>query len=249
MKYDYVAELTKMIDKSDNIVFFCGAGVSTESGVKDYRSKDGLYNTIKEYGVSPEKILSRSFFKENPEIFYDFFRKYFIIEAEPNHAHKAMAKLEKMGKVRAVITQNIDNLHQKAGSANVVELHGNTREFYCDVCGREDNTEDVMNKIMSGIVPKCAHCGGVVRPRVVMYEEMLHKDVPEKAIWHIDNADMLIVGGTSLVVNPAASFVRYFRGKYFVIINKTETPYDCNANLIIRDNIGVVFEKVMKEIR
>lgn len=242
-------KLIEMINDSKNIVFFGGAGVSTESGVKDYRSKDGLYNTIKEYGVSPEKILSRSFFRENPEVFYDFFRNYFVIKAEPNHAHIAMAQLEKMGKLRAVITQNIDNLHQKAGSTNVIELHGNTREFYCDSCGREDITDKVMDKILSGNVPKCSRCGGVIRPKVVMYEEMLHENVPETAIWHIDNADMLIVGGTSLVVNPAASFVRYFRGKYFVIINKMETPYDHKANLVIRENIGEVFEKVMKEIK
>lgn len=244
-----IKELIEMIKDSKDIVFFGGAGVSTESGVKDYRSKDGLYNTIKEYGVSPEKILSRSFFRENPEVFYDFFRNYFVINAEPNHAHIAMAQLEKMGKLRAVITQNIDNLHQKAGSTNVIELHGNTREFYCDSCGQEDVTDKVMDKIMSGNVPKCSRCGGVIRPKVVMYEEMLHENVPETTIWHIDNADMLIVGGTSLVVNPAASFVRYFRGKYFVIINKMETPYDHKANLVIRENIGEVFEKVMKEIK
>lgn len=243
-----IKELIEMIKESNNIVFFGGAGVSTESGVKDYRSKDGLYNTIKEYGVSPEKILSRSFFRENPEVFYDFFRNYFVIKAEPNNAHKAMAQLEKMGKLRAVITQNIDNLHQKAGSTNVVELHGNTRDFYCDLCGKEEETDKVMETILSGTVPKCSRCSGVIRPKVVMYEEMLHENVPETAIWHIGNADMLIVGGTSLVVNPAASFVRYFRGKYFVIINKMETPYDHKADLVIRENIGEVFEKVMKEI-
>lgn len=243
-----IAKFAKMINECNNIVFFGGAGVSTESGVKDYRSKDGLYNTVKDFGVSPEKILSISFFRKNPEIFYDFFRKYFVIEAEPNSAHKAIAELEKLGKLKAVITQNIDNLHQKAGNTEVIELHGNTREFYCDACGKDENTEKVMDQIMAGNVPKCIHCGGVIRPRVVMYEERLHEDVPERAICNIENADMLIVGGTSLVVNPAASFVRYFQGKYLVIINATETPYDNTANLIFREKIGDVFEKVMNEI-
>lgn len=243
-----IDKFAEMIKECDNIVFFGGAGVSTESGVKDYRSKDGLYNTVKDFGVSPEEILSRSFFRKNPETFYDFFRKYFVIEAEPNYAHKAIAQLEKMGKLRAVITQNIDNLHQKAGSSEVIELHGNTREFYCDACGKEENTKTVMEEITTGKVPRCVRCGGVIRPKVVMYEERLHENVPERAIWNIENADMLIVGGTSLVVNPAASFVRYFQGKYLVIINATETPYDNTANLIIRDRIGDVFEKVMNEI-
>lgn len=245
MKIDKLGE---MIKDCNNIVFFGGAGVSTESGVKDYRSKDGLYNTVRDYGVSPEEILSHSFFTQNPEIFYDFYRKYFVIDAKPNEAHKALARLEKMGKLKAVITQNIDNLHQKAGSENVIELHGNTREFYCDECGLEAKTNVVMQQIMSGEVPKCNSCKGVIRPRVVMYEEMLHKDVPERAIGYIENADLLIVGGTSLVVNPAASFVKYFRGKYFVIINKLETPYDDAADLVIRENIGEVFEKVMEII-
>lgn len=244
----YIDKFAEMINECNNIVFFGGAGVSTESGVKDYRSKDGLYNTVKDFGVSPEKILSRSFFRKNPDVFYEFFRKYFVMEAEPNQAHKAIAELEKKGKLRAVITQNIDNLHQKAGSCEVIELHGNTREFFCDACGKKENTPKVMEEIMAGNVPKCVHCGGVIRPNVVMYEERLHENVPERAIWNIDNADMLIVGGTSLVVNPAASFVRYFRGKYLVIINATETPYDSKAQLVIREKIGDVFEKVMSKI-
>lgn len=242
-----IAKFAEMINECSNIVFFGGAGVSTESGVKDYRSKDGLYNTVKDFGVSPEQILSRSFFKKNPEVFYEFFRKYFVIEAEPNDAHKAIAELEKKGKLRAVITQNIDNLHQKAGSTEVIELHGNTREFFCDACGEKEDTKKVMEEIMSGNIPKCIHCGGVIRPNVVMYEERLHEDVPERAIWNIENADMLIVGGTSLVVNPAASFVRYFHGKYLVIINATETPYDSKADLVIREKIGDVFKKVMNK--
>ncbi len=238
----------RMLRESDNIVFFGGAGVSTESGVKDYRSEDGLYNTVKDYGVSPEEILSIGFFRQNPDVFYHFYRNYFITDAAPNPAHQALSELERMGKLRAVITQNIDNLHQTAGSREVIELHGNTREFFCDSCKKAEDTEKVLDVILQGNVPKCSHCGGLLRPRVVMYGEMLHENVPETAIWHIENADLLIVGGTSLVVQPAASFIRYFRGKHLVIINKLETNFDKNADLVIRDPIGEVFEKAMKEI-
>lgn len=243
-----IKQFAEMIGECENIVFFGGAGVSTESGVKDYRSKDGLYNTVKEYGVPPEEILSHHFFFEHTDVFYDFYRKYFIIEAQPNDAHNALAELEKSGKMSAVITQNIDGLHQKAGSRRVVELHGTANEFYCLKCCEKGDFERVIDDIKSKSIPKCPNCGGVMKPKVVLYEEQLYDSVAEEAVRLVSGADMLIVGGTSLAVYPAASFVRYFRGKYIIIINKSETDYDCNADLVIRENIGEVFEKVMKEI-
>ena len=238
----------EMIKESNNIVFFGGAGVSTESGVKDYRSEDGLYNTVKDYGAPPENILSRTFLSRNPQVFYAFFRKYFTIDVEPNNAHKALCELEKRGKLSAVITQNVDGLHQKAGSNNVIELHGTANEFYCFSCGKKPDNKEVLKLIKEGYLPRCKSCGVLLKPNVVLYEESLKADVIEKAIDTISNADMLIIGGTSLVVEPAASFVRYFEGKYTVMINTTETEYDGNADLIIRDKIGEVFEKVMKEL-
>ncbi len=244
-----IKQFIRMIEECDNIVFFGGAGVSTESGVKDYRSKDGLYNTVKEYGVSPETILSHTFFFSHTDIFYDFYRKYFIIESEPNPAHKALAELEQMKKLKAVITQNIDGLHQKAGSRNVIELHGTAGEFYCSKCKKKGNADNIIDEIKNGNIPQCTACGGVMKPKVVLYEEPLYDGVTEAAIDYVSKADMLIVGGTSLAVYPAASFVRYFRGKYIVILNKSETDYDKNADLVIRENIGEVFEKAMKEIR
>lgn len=242
-----IEQLANMIKECNSIVFFGGAGVSTESGVKDYRSQDGLYHTVKEYGFSPEEILSHNFFFQNTDIFYDFYRKYFIIEAEPNNAHKALAKLEASGKLKAVITQNIDGLHQRAGSKNVIELHGTAEAFYCVCCGKQGDTDKVLSAIKNKNVPKC-QCGGIMKPKVVLYGENLYDGVAESAIHHIENADMLIVGGTSLAVYPAASFVRYFGGKYIVMINKSETGYDDSANLLIRENIGEVFGNVMKEL-
>ena len=238
-----------MINECDNIVFFGGAGVSTESGVKDYRSKDGLYNTVKDYGVSPETILSIGYFEEHPDIFYDFYRKYFTMEVEPNKAHKALADLEIKGKLKTVITQNIDGLHQKAGSKNVIELHGTTKRFYCHSCNKALALEEVMKEIKAEEIPKCKYCGGIAKPKVVLYGEMLYDGVAESAIEYIANADMLIVGGTSLAVQPAASFVRYFRGKYIVIINKTATDFDNKADLVFRESIGSVFERVMDKVK
>lgn len=243
-----IKQFAEMIKECNNITFFGGAGVSTESGVKDYRSQDGLYNTVKDYGVSPEEILSHSFFFQHPETFYDFYRKYFIVDVEPNNAHKALAKLEAMGKLKAVITQNIDGLHQKAGSKNVIELHGTASEFNCGACGEGADSKEVVDIIKSGQVPKCKHCNGLMKPKVVLYGENLYEGVPEAAVESISKADMLIVGGTSLAVQPAASFVRYFRGRYIVMINRSETEYDNNADIIIREKIGEVFEKVMKEM-
>lgn len=246
---DNINKFAEMIRKCNKIVFFGGAGVSTESGVKDYRSEDGLYNTVKEYGVSPETILSRSFFMKNPEIFYDFYRKYFIIDAEPNSAHKALAKLEKDGKLSCIITQNIDGLHCKAGSKNVIELHGTADKFYCRSCAESADSKEIIKTITDGKVPKCRQCGGVMKPKVVLYEEPLYDGVAQDAVRYISQADMLIVGGTSLAVYPAASFVGYFRGKYIVMINKSETDFDSNADLVFRDSIGKVFEQVMNILK
>lgn len=243
-----IEKFASMINECSNIVFFGGAGVSTESGVKDYRSQDGLYNTVKDYGVSPEIILSRSFFFQNTQIFYDFYRKYFIIDVKPNNAHLALSELEKRGKLKAVITQNIDGLHQMAGSKNVIELHGTASEFSCCECHKNAQNSDVIDEIKKGNVPKCKYCGGIMKPKVVLYEEPLYDGVTDKAIEYIENADMLIVGGTSLAVYPAASFVEYFRGKYIVMINKSETGFDGRADLLFKENIGEVFEKVMKYI-
>lgn len=240
-----IKKFAEMLEECNNIVFFGGAGVSTESGIKDYRSKDGIYSTVREYGVSPEVILSHTFFFEDTETFYDFYKKYFIVDAKPNYAHKALAELEKMGKIKAVITQNIDGLHQSAGSKNVIELHGTTSEFYCNSCYKTESAERVNKQILNGNVPKCEACGGIMKPKVVLYEESLYEGVAESAVKYISNADMLIVGGTSLAVYPAASFVNYFRGKYIVMINKSETALDSKADLVINDSIGKVFKEVM----
>ena len=244
-----VKRFAEMINECKKIVFFGGAGVSTESGVKDYRSQDGLYHTVKDYGVPPEVILSHEFFFHNTATFYDFYRKYFIIEVQPNAAHKALAELEKLGKLKAVITQNIDGLHQRAGSKHVIELHGTAGKFQCIACGQDANAQEAIEEIKRGKIPKCKSCGGMMKPKVVLYGENLYDGVAEAAVDNIANADFLIVGGTSLAVQPAASFVRYFRGKYLVIINQSETDYEGNADLVIRDRIGEVFQKTMKEIR
>jgi len=242
------AELAKMISECKSIVFFGGAGVSTESGVKDYRSRDGLYTTVKEYGVSPEVILSHDFFAREPEVFYDFYRRFFMADAEPNPAHLSLAELERMGKLSAVITQNIDGLHQKAGSRKVIELHGTAKEFYCYKCRKSFPGSESIEQIRAGNVPKCRVCGGVMKPKVVLYGEQLYEGVAENAVSFIDKADMLIVGGTSLAVYPAASFLDYFRGKYLVLINKSETPLDSKADIVINHSIGEVFAETMKLI-
>lgn len=243
-----ISSLANMINECNNIVFFGGAGVSTESGVRDYRSKNGLYETVKEYGVPPEKILSRSFFDQSPEIFYDFYRKYFMIDTEPNPTHKALSELEKRGKLKAVVTQNIDGLHQKAGSKTVIELHGTSSLFICSPCKSVHPSEKFTEMIKNGDIPKCPDCGAVMRPKVVLYEEPLYPGVGDSAIDYISNADMLIVGGTSLAVYPAASFLEFFGGKYVVVINKSETTLDMKADLVINDSIGKVFADVMKEL-
>ena len=234
--------LKKWIEESDNIVFFGGAGVSTESGIPDFRGEKGIFKAVSDYGVRPEVILSHSFFKVNKDVFFDYYKKNLVcLDAKPNKAHIALAKLEEEGKVKAVITQNIDNLHQKAGSKNVLELHGTLYKNYCIKCGQQYDMEYVMN---GPIVTKCEKCGGVVRPDVVLYEESLDTDVLEKAVYYIQNADVLIVGGTSLAVYPAAGLINYYRGNKLVLINKSETGYDSRADLIIRENIGEVLGKI-----
>lgn len=226
-------DLQSMIDESSRIVFFGGAGVSTESGIPDFRSADGLYN--QKYRYPPEQIISHSFFLHNPEEFYRFYRDRMIYqEAKPNAAHLKLAELERAGKLSAVITQNIDGLHTDAGSRNVIELHGSIRRNRCMNCGRPYTLEQIINT--SG-VPHC-ECGGVIKPDVVLYEEPLDEDCINRAINAISGADMLIIGGTSLVVQPAAGFIGFFRGKYLAVINKTPTPADKKADIVINASIG-----------
>lgn len=239
-----IEEFAKIIKKSQNIVFFGGAGVSTESGLKDYRSADGIYNTALCYGMPPEEILSHDCFYENTELFYRFYRDYFTVKAEPGNAHKVVAQLEKTGKNVSVVTQNIDGLHQKAGSTKVFELHGNAQKFYCVNCGKKYGAECLeTNKN----VPRC-ECGGVIKPVVTLYGEMLDEKTVSKAIEAIKNADLLIIGGTSLGVYPAAGFIRYFGGEKIVIINKEKTHFDSNADLVFHESIGEVLSNAVKII-
>lgn len=237
--FDPIATLRTWIKESSNIVFFGGAGVSTESGIPDFRSVDGLYN--QKYKYPPETIISHSFFERDPEEFYRFYRDKLIIKgAKPNAAHLRLAELERQGKLKAVITQNIDGLHQLAGSRNVLELHGSTLRNYCLRCGRTYGVEAIEN--CTG-VPKCA-CGGTIRPDVVLYEEGLDSEILQKSVRAIAEADVLIVGGTSLVVYPAAGLINYYRGNKLVLINKSPTAYDSQANLLISEKIGEVFSQV-----
>ena len=230
-----IVKLQELIDQHDNIVFFGGAGVSTESGIPDFRSQDGLYH--QKYDFPPETILSHTFFLNHPEEFYKFYRDKLIVKGvKPNKAHIALAKLEEKGKLKAVITQNIDGLHQMAGSKNVLELHGSTLRNYCMDCGKSYDIDYIEN---SKGVPKC-ECGGIIKPDVVLYEEMLNDDTITKSVQYISNADVLIIGGTSLNVYPAAGFINYFRGSKLVIINKAATSADKNAYLVISEPIGEV---------
>ncbi len=230
-------KLQEIIQGSDNIIFFGGAGVSTESGIPDFRSVDGLYNL--KYKYSPETMISHSFFVHSTEEFYDFYKNSMIfLNARPNAAHIRLAELEKQGKLKAVITQNIDGLHQAAGSKNVLELHGSVHRNYCMECGR---FYDVHTIVESKGVPKCS-CGGTIKPDVVLYEESLNQEVLEKSVEYIENADVLIIGGTSLVVYPAAGLINYYRGNKLVLINKSSISMDKRANLVINDSIGKVFE-------
>ena len=228
--------LQKWVQQSDNIVFFGGAGVSTESGIPDFRSTDGLY--FQKYDNPPETILSHHFFLERTEDFYKFYReKMLYLDALPNRAHKKLAELEQTGKLRAVITQNIDNLHQQAGSENVLELHGSVYRNYCMKCGKFYPVEEI---VRSKGVPYCS-CGGIVKPDVVLYEEPLNQSVIQRSIEAIHDADMLIIGATSLAVYPAAGLINYYQGKKLVLVNKTQTPYDRQADLVISASIGELF--------
>lgn len=234
-----ISQLQNMINECNNIVFFGGAGVSTESNIPDFRSADGLYQ--QKYHYSPEEIVSHSFFMHKTNDFYDFYKeKMMFLDAKPNPAHLKLAELENAGKLKAVITQNIDGLHQAAGSKNVLELHGSILRNYCMRCEKFYDAAYVKNA--SGI-PTCT-CGGIVKPDVVLYEESLDSDIINRSIEAIASADMLIIGGTSLVVYPAAGFIDYFRGKYLVVINKSETSKQVRADLIIREPIGEVMKQI-----
>ena len=236
-----IGALQEIIDESKNIVFFGGAGVSTESGIPDFRSEDGLYH--EKYSYPPERIISHSFFLTKPEVFYCFYKeKMLCLDAEPNAAHRKLAELEQAGKLKAVVTQNIDGLHQKAGSKMVYELHGSIHRNYCLRCRKFYSAKFI--KESEGI-PYCS-CGGVIKPDVVLYEESLDSKTIEDAVTAITNADTLIIGGTSLVVYPAAGFIDYFRGKHLVLINKAETGRAVRAELSIHAPIGEILAEINK---
>lgn len=236
---DKVQELQRMIDESQRIVFFGGAGVSTERNIPDFRSSDGLYNETYQY--PPEQVVSHTFFVQRTEMFYEFYKnKMMFLDAKPNAAHKKLAEMEQAGKLTAVITQNIDGLHQMAGSKHVWELHGSIHRNYCQRCGKFYDAAYV--KESEGI-PRC-ECGGIIKPDVVLYEEGLDKRTIQNSVQAISEADMLIIGGTSLVVYPAASFIDYFHGKYLVVINKSATPRDSQADLCIQEPIGKVLGEI-----
>ena len=264
MNEEKIEKFIKMVDESSNIVFFGGAGVSTESGIPDFRSRDGLYN--QEYDYPPEEILSHTFFYKKPEEFYRFYRKKILLDGiEPNITHYKLAELEKKGKLKAIVTQNIDGLHQKAGSETVFEVHGTVARNFCLKCRKfysGDETkrlidedcekrlkagENIDGKLKSGErrfgLPKC-ECGGLIKPDVVLYEEGLDDTTWSNACSYISRADMLIVGGTSLVVYPAAGLINYYKGKKLVLINKSSTPYDSSANLVLNVGLGEVFSRI-----
>lgn len=231
-------QLKQWISESSRIVFFGGAGISTESGIPDFRGVDGLYH--QQYQYPPETIISHSFYRQNPQEFYRFYKNRMLFpEAEPNRAHLALAKLEAEGKLKAVITQNIDGLHQAAGSKEVLELHGSVHRNYCTRCGKFYSQEDILNMDEPDGIPRCS-CGGTIKPDVVLYEESLDQEVLSRSVEYITRADMLIVGGTSLTVYPAAGLIDYYRGNRMVLINKTVTPMDSRADLVISGQLGEV---------
>ena len=238
------ARLKEIIDESQNIVFFGGAGVSTESNIPDFRSEQGLYHAKQVYGYAPEEILSHTFFVQHTETFFDYYKNNLIYpDAQPNQAHLALAYLEQQGKLKAIVTQNIDGLHQKAGSRKVYELHGSILRNYCMDCGAAYDLDDTLDPAhCRGSIPICPQCGGIIKPDVVLYEEALDEDCMLGAIRAIEAADTLIIGGTSLAVYPASGLIRYFRGKHLVLINKQPTPYDGKADLVIHAAIGKVME-------
>ncbi len=245
---DLIKQAVEIIKSSENIVAFTGAGASTESNIPDFRSDKGLYKKEKEeYGYPPEVMLSHSFFIRHPDKFYEFYKKEIIHkDALPNPCHIALAKLEEAGKVKAVITQNIDGLHQKAGSRNVLELHGSIYRNHCISCKKFFDLDYILSS--NELVPKCDKCGSIIKPDVVLYEEPLDSDVLEDSITHISEADCLIVIGTSLVVYPAAGLIEYYKKNKLIMINKTPTPYDWKANIIIRENAGVTMKKILEEL-
>lgn len=232
----------KIVDKSKSIAFFGGAGVSTESGIPDFRSEQGLYSAQSEYGFSPEEMLSHSFFMSNTKTFFDYYKKNLVYpDAKPNKAHYALAKFEEEGKLSGIVTQNVDGLHQLAGNRKVFELHGSILRNYCMDCGEFHDLDYMLDDQNSPAgIPRCRKCGGIVKPDVVLYEEALNDQVIRGAVKAISDADTLIVGGTSLVVYPAAGLVQYFRGDNIILINKSKTAYDSNADLVIYDSIGKV---------
>lgn len=235
-----IEQLQEIIDQSERIVFFGGAGVSTESGIPDFRSVDGLYH--QKYDYPPEQILSATFFSRHPAEFYRFYRdKMLVLDVKPNAAHKKLAEMEKAGKLIGVITQNIDGLHQAAGSKNVMELHGSIHRNYCTRCHKFYTGEEIRDSVQG--IPRCT-CGGTIKPDVVLYEECLNNQVMEKAVQTISSADTMIIGGTSLVVYPAAGLLDYFHGKHLVVINKGATPRDGSAELVIKQPIGEVFSQI-----
>lgn len=242
------SRLKDLIRKSKRIVFFGGAGVSTESGIPDFRSENGLYQTQMKFGHSPEEILSHTFFMNHTDVFYEYYLNFMLYpDVHPNKAHYALAKLEEQGKLKAVVTQNIDGLHQMAGSKKVFELHGSVLRNHCTRCHTFYCRDYILKRESSitkdypeGKIPRCIKCGGVIKPDVVLYEEPLDQEVMESAVNAISNADLLIVGGTSLVVYPAAGLIHHFKGSNLVLINKSETQYDQRANLVIHDAIGEV---------
>lgn len=234
-----IDRLKQMIEESDNIVFFGGAGVSTESGIPDFRSVDGLYN--QKYKYPPETIISHSFYKRNPEAFFAFYKDKMIFkDAKPNDAHLKLAELEEQGKLKAVVTQNIDGLHQKAGSKRVLELHGSVHRNYCEKCGKFYGLDAVLE---AEGVPKC-DCGGIIKPDVVLYEEGLDQNTLSETIKVISEADTLIIGGTSLAVYPAAGLIDYFRGRHLVVINMSPTARDSQGDLVIKEKIGEVMKQI-----
>ena len=242
-----MSTLSDWIKESHNIVFFGGAGVSTESNIPDFRSDNGLYK--KKYRYPAEMMLSRSFYDENPEEFYEFYFNQMIYQdALPNKAHLALAKLEKMGKLKAIVTQNIDGLHQKAGSKTVYELHGSVLRNYCTRCKRTYTLDEILQLKDEKGVPRCPKCHSIIKPDVVLYEEGLNQNTIYNAVHAIENADMLIIGGTSLAVYPAAGLIDYFKGKHLVLINKDSTPMDYKADLVIHESIGNVLDEAIKEL-
>ena len=239
-----IQQLQEIIDSSNNIVFFGGAGVSTESGIPDFRSESGIFKSLEKYGDTPENLISHSYYLDHTEEFFEYYKDTLVFsDAKPNAAHLKLAELEKAGKIKAIITQNIDGLHQKAGSKEVLELHGSIHRNYCQICNK---SYDLNHILESDGIPRC-ECGGIAKPNVVLYEEPLNNAVLNFSVDYISQADTLIIGGTSLVVYPAAGLINYFNGKNLVLINKSETPYDNIASLVINDAIGETLSQIKVE--